>query len=204
MFFKQRYPSAANRIGTTQFLTEIRQLIILLAHPQDAFARNVLTDKAATQETIKLDVIVDEWKDQEGRINRAFPDSSQQACGSALFHQQVTLQQTSTWVSVKFSTLIKILAEKQEATELFIEEQREAAITEAEARLAELEERSQILRESLGQIAAVQHLPDTELIKVCTPAFICYHSFFFIMQKSNGHKRFQRTVQREGWICLVL
>lgn len=66
---------------------------------------------------------------------------------------------------------MKILAEKQEATELFIEEQKEAAISEAEARLAELEERSQILSESQRQIAAVHNLSDTELIKVCTAAF---------------------------------
>ncbi|XP_078134934.1 E3 ubiquitin-protein ligase TRIM65 [Sander vitreus] len=78
---------------------------------------------------------------------------------------KVTLQQTSTWVNVKFSTLIKILVEKQEATELFTEEQKEAAITEAEARLAELKERSQILQESQEQIAAVLKLSDTELIK---------------------------------------
>ncbi|XP_031699713.1 tripartite motif-containing protein 65 [Anarrhichthys ocellatus] len=78
---------------------------------------------------------------------------------------KVTLQQTSSWVSVKFSSLIKTLAEKQEATELFIEEQKEAAIAEAEARLAELEQRSQILRESQGQIAAVHDLSDTDLIK---------------------------------------
>ncbi|XP_022057176.1 tripartite motif-containing protein 65 [Acanthochromis polyacanthus] len=78
---------------------------------------------------------------------------------------KVTLQQTSTWVSVKFSTLMKILADKQEVTELFIKAQQETAITEAEARLAELEERSQILRESQGQIAALHNLSDTELIR---------------------------------------
>ncbi|XP_060950638.1 E3 ubiquitin-protein ligase TRIM65 [Limanda limanda] len=76
-----------------------------------------------------------------------------------------TLEQTSTWANVKFSTLLKILAEKQEATELFIDEQREATITEAEARLAELEEHSTRLKESQEQIAAVNKLTDTELIK---------------------------------------
>lgn len=84
----------------------------------------------------------------------------------------MTLQQTSTWVNVKFSTLIKILAEKQEATELFTNKQKEAAITEAEARLVELEERSQKLRESQGQIAALHNLSDTELIKVWVAHFI--------------------------------
>lgn len=85
---------------------------------------------------------------------------------SAASYPQVTLQQTSAWVSVKFSSLINVLAEKQQATELFIDAQREAAITEAEARLAELEENSQRLRESQEHIAALHHLPDTELIKV--------------------------------------
>lgn len=78
---------------------------------------------------------------------------------------KVALQQTSTWVNVKFSTLIKVLAEKQEATELFVEEQQELAIGEAELRLGELEENCRILRESQEHIAAVHNLPDTELIK---------------------------------------
>lgn len=59
-----------------------------------------------------------------------------------------------------------MLAEKQEATEIFIEEQKEAAISEAESRLAELEESTLKLKESQGQIAALHNLPDTELIKV--------------------------------------
>ncbi|XP_022598506.1 tripartite motif-containing protein 65-like isoform X1 [Seriola dumerili] len=78
---------------------------------------------------------------------------------------KVTLEQTSAWVSMKFSTLLKVLAEKQQATELFVDEQREAAITEAEARLSELQENNQRLKESQEQIAALHHLPDTELIK---------------------------------------
>ncbi|XP_058477463.1 E3 ubiquitin-protein ligase TRIM65 [Solea solea] len=78
---------------------------------------------------------------------------------------KVTLQQTSTWVSVKFESLIKVLAEKQEATQLFIDEQKEGAITEAEARLAELEENAQRLQESQDQIAGLHKLSDTELIK---------------------------------------
>lgn len=85
----------------------------------------------------------------------------------------MTLQQTSSWVSVKFSALIKILVEKQEATELFIQEQKKVAMNEAAARQAELEERCQKLGESQSQIAAVRNLSDTDLIKVCTlsPSF---------------------------------
>ncbi|KAL6094643.1 trim65 [Pungitius sinensis] len=78
---------------------------------------------------------------------------------------KVTLQQTSNWVNVKFSALIKILVEKQEATQLFIEEQKKATINEAAGRQAELEERSQILQQSQLQIASVRNLSDTDLIK---------------------------------------
>lgn len=78
---------------------------------------------------------------------------------------KVTLQQTSAWVNTKFSTLMKVLAEKQEASEHFIEEEKQAALSEAEARLAELQERAQKLRESQGQIAAMHNLSDTQLIK---------------------------------------
>ncbi|XP_061563594.1 E3 ubiquitin-protein ligase TRIM65 [Cololabis saira] len=81
---------------------------------------------------------------------------------------KVTLQQTSAWVNVKFSTLIKVLGEKQEATELVIEEQKDTVIAEAEARLAQLSEHSQILRESQGQIAALHNLSDTDLIREST------------------------------------
>lgn len=61
---------------------------------------------------------------------------------------------------------MKILAEKQEATELFISEQIEEAVTEAEARLTELQDQAQRLRESQDQIRALHKLPDDELIKV--------------------------------------
>lgn len=79
---------------------------------------------------------------------------------------QVNLLQTSNWVNVKFSSLIKALAEKQEATEQFMEEQKEAAVSEAQARLSALEESGQKLRACQGQMVALQSLPDTELIKV--------------------------------------
>ncbi|MEQ2199804.1 hypothetical protein XENOCAPTIV_012645 [Xenoophorus captivus] len=73
---------------------------------------------------------------------------------------------------VKFSTLIKILADKQEATELFIEQQKQEAITEAETQLAHLNGRAKILRECQDQIAALHDLSDTDLIRVCTYKFL--------------------------------
>lgn len=82
------------------------------------------------------------------------------------FHSQVSFQQTTTWVDVKFSCMIKILDEKQKATELFMKEQQEVAISEAEARLSQLQDYSRILQESQAQITAVHHLSDMELIKV--------------------------------------
>ncbi|XP_034050111.1 tripartite motif-containing protein 65 [Thalassophryne amazonica] len=78
---------------------------------------------------------------------------------------EVTLRQTSAWVNAKFSALIKVLMEKQEATVHFMEEQTQATINEAASRLAELQEQSQKLAETQGQIAALHDLPDTELIK---------------------------------------
>ncbi|KAM4624044.1 E3 ubiquitin-protein ligase TRIM65 [Polymixia lowei] len=78
---------------------------------------------------------------------------------------KVTLQQTSTWVNTKFSTLLKVLTDKQEATEHFIDQQKEADLCEAEARLTELKERAQKLQESQDQIAALRNLNDTQLIK---------------------------------------
>lgn len=82
------------------------------------------------------------------------------------FHEQVSFQQTSLWVNVKFCSMIKILDEKQKATELFMTEQQEVTISEAEARLSELQDHSRILQECRAQIVAVQNLSDTELIKV--------------------------------------
>uniref|UniRef100_A0A1A7Y0L0 Tripartite motif containing 65 n=1 Tax=Iconisemion striatum TaxID=60296 RepID=A0A1A7Y0L0_9TELE len=83
-------------------------------------------------------------------------------------HAKVSLEQTSSWMKLKFSTLIKTLSEKQDATELFLLEQKETTITEAEARLAQLKENSQILRESQVQIAALSTRSDTDLITEST------------------------------------
>lgn len=70
----------------------------------------------------------------------------------------------------KVSSLIKTLSEKQEAVELFVSEQREVSLTEAEARLTQLRDRSQILQASRAKIAALRSLSDTDLIRVCTSA----------------------------------
>lgn len=85
---------------------------------------------------------------------------------------------------------MKILVEKQEATEHFIEEQKDAAISEAQARLSELQERRQKLRESQDQIAALHGLPDTELIRVRTPSHLCLR----FMLRSHFHQRYVRFV----------
>ncbi|KAM9773803.1 E3 ubiquitin-protein ligase TRIM65 [Syngnathus typhle] len=80
-------------------------------------------------------------------------------------HAKETMQQTSNRVTAKFSSVIKILAERQEATERFMEQQKEAAISEATSRVSDLEENAQKLRASQAKIAALHHLSDTELIK---------------------------------------
>lgn len=97
----------------------------------------------------------------------------------------MALQQTSTWVNVKFSTLIKVLTEKQEATELFVEEQQDLAIGEAELRLGELEENCRILRESQEHIAAVHNLPDTELIKVRHERSFNFHRLLYSLRSTS-------------------
>lgn len=68
--------------------------------------------------------------------------------------------------------MIKVLDEKQKATELFIKEQQEITVSEAEARLSELQEHSRILQESQAHFMAVRKLPDTKLIKVGAPVKI--------------------------------
>jgi len=57
------------------------------------------------------------------------------------------------------------LAEKHEATN-HIERQNLGAISQAEARLTQLKERAQTLRESQHHIEALHSLPDSQLIKV--------------------------------------
>lgn len=101
-------------------------------------------------------------------ICNKIPRFSKPSYDVCIFHEQVILQQTSTWVSAKFSSMMKLLAEKQEVTELYIEEQQEATISEAESRLAELQEHNKLLQDSQKLIEAVHNLSDTELIKVGT------------------------------------
>ncbi|KAL0984057.1 hypothetical protein UPYG_G00136530 [Umbra pygmaea] len=78
---------------------------------------------------------------------------------------QVTLQQTSHWVNAKFSMLLKVLAEKQESTERFIEQEKDVCLSQANARLVELQERARQLRERQVQINTLLNKPDTLLIQ---------------------------------------
>ncbi|XP_061912266.1 E3 ubiquitin-protein ligase TRIM65 [Entelurus aequoreus] len=79
-----------------------------------------------------------------------------------------TFQQTSSRVTAKFSTLLKVLVDRQEAIELFIEKQKEASISEAQARLSELEESAQKLRAGQAHIVYIHNRSDIELIKEST------------------------------------
>ncbi|KAJ8283872.1 hypothetical protein COCON_G00027220 [Conger conger] len=78
---------------------------------------------------------------------------------------KVSLQQTSQWMNAKFAQLVKVLEEKQESTLNFIEQERQTALTQAEAQLATLENRAQQLRETQGQIAALKAMPDIQFIQ---------------------------------------
>lgn len=71
----------------------------------------------------------------------------------------------STRVSNKFSSMIQLLEEKQKAAELFVQEQQEVTLSEAEARLARLQDHSRVLQESQAQIRSIRSLPDADLIK---------------------------------------
>ncbi|KAL7856638.1 hypothetical protein SRHO_G00155370 [Serrasalmus rhombeus] len=78
---------------------------------------------------------------------------------------KVSLQQTSQWVNVKFTQLLKVLVEKQELTQSFVEQQQESALSQAQARLSELQEKAQQLLELEEQIDSLCALPDCLLIQ---------------------------------------
>ncbi|KAJ8334072.1 hypothetical protein SKAU_G00397110 [Synaphobranchus kaupii] len=78
---------------------------------------------------------------------------------------KVSLQQTSQWMNAKFAQLVKVLAEKQESTVNFIEQERQTALAQAEAQLTTLQDRAQRLRETQGQIVALKAMPDIQFIQ---------------------------------------
>lgn len=80
----------------------------------------------------------------------------------------MSLQQTSQWVNAKFAHLVKVLTDKQEATMCFMEQERQCALAQAETQLNTLQEKAQRLRETQGQIAALQAMPDIQFIQVST------------------------------------
>lgn len=92
---------------------------------------------------------------------------------------QVSLQQTSQWVNTKFSQLMKVLAEKQEVTQRFLDQQEEVTVLQAEKRLAVLEERQKQLAALQNEISSLCSLSHCQLIKVslhhqCCSVFISY------------------------------
>ncbi|KAI2658251.1 tripartite motif-containing 65-like protein [Labeo rohita] len=80
-------------------------------------------------------------------------------------NREVSLQQTSLWVNNKFSQLIKVLAEKQEVTQLFLDQQQELTVSQAQERLAVLEERATQLAAFQEEISSLCTLPTCQLIK---------------------------------------
>lgn len=86
----------------------------------------------------------------------------------------------SVSVNTKFSSMIKILDEKKKATELFLKEQQEITISEAEARVSKLQEHRRILQETQAQLIAVHNFPDTEFIKVGGP---CWYIWLKLKKK---------------------
>lgn len=78
---------------------------------------------------------------------------------------KVTMDQSKAWVNAKFTMLLKVLAEKQEATETIIEQETGTALFQAETRLSTLYERTKQLKESKDQIAALNNLSDAQLLQ---------------------------------------
>lgn len=69
----------------------------------------------------------------------------------------------------KFSQLIKVLAEKEEVTQRFLEQQQDVTVLRAEKRLAVLEERQKQLAALQQEITSLCSLPHCQLIKVTSP-----------------------------------
>ncbi|KAF5909072.1 tripartite motif-containing protein 65-like, partial [Clarias magur] len=78
---------------------------------------------------------------------------------------KVSLQQTSQWASTKFSQLLKVLMEKQELTQSFLEQQQASTVAQAETRLGDLQEKLEQLKELQEQIGNLCALPDYQLIQ---------------------------------------
>ncbi|XP_076856101.1 E3 ubiquitin-protein ligase TRIM65 [Brachyhypopomus gauderio] len=78
---------------------------------------------------------------------------------------KVSLQQTSQWVTSKFSHLLKVLQEKQEVMESFVALQQEAVLSQAEARLRDLQDKALQLSEIEEHIGSICELPHHQLIQ---------------------------------------
>ncbi|KAF4084838.1 hypothetical protein AMELA_G00110740 [Ameiurus melas] len=78
---------------------------------------------------------------------------------------KVSLQQTSQWVSAKFSQLLKVLMEKQEVTQSFLDQQQASTVSQAESRLSNLQEKLKQLGELQEQISSLCAVPDRQLIQ---------------------------------------
>ncbi|XP_066560986.1 E3 ubiquitin-protein ligase TRIM65 isoform X2 [Amia ocellicauda] len=78
---------------------------------------------------------------------------------------KVSLDQSSEWVKTKFTQLLKSMMEMQEAVQLSIDKERQSVVTEAEERLALLEERAEQLRNKQEQIETLQTLPDVNFLQ---------------------------------------
>lgn len=78
---------------------------------------------------------------------------------------QLSFQQMSSSVSIRFSSLIQLLEEKQETTEVLLQEQQEETLSEAQARLDRLQDHSRLLQDSQAHLRSLRSLPDADLIK---------------------------------------
>ncbi|TSL04200.1 Tripartite motif-containing protein 65 [Bagarius yarrelli] len=88
-----------------------------------------------------------------------------QVLSENIHEAKVSLQQTSQWVTAKFSQLLKVLTEKQEVTQSFLVQQQDSTVAQAETRLSDLQEKLKQLRELQEQISSLCTLSDCQLIQ---------------------------------------
>ncbi|KAG9267471.1 tripartite motif-containing protein 65, partial [Astyanax mexicanus] len=128
-------------------------------------------------------LVEEERKNREVRCLFVFVPADKGSSSSLFLRSQVSLQQTSQWVNAKFSQLLKVLVEKQELTQRFVDQQQETALCQAEAQLGELQEKAQQLLEQEEQISSLCTLSDYQLIQVHTAnrnTYIIYLYDFFL------------------------
>ncbi|XP_028821120.1 tripartite motif-containing protein 65 isoform X2 [Denticeps clupeoides] len=78
---------------------------------------------------------------------------------------KVSVQQTSQWITTRFSQLTKTILEKQESMQCFIDLEHQAVLEQADQHLNTLQERLMQLQHTKEQIEGLQMLSDSQMIQ---------------------------------------